>query len=172
MPFRCSEGRTAISTRYNAFATGVKYAHWEGDDVRCDLSATTEPHDLLAGLERLRLPHQLVQIMGFMIRYLDVVTGELRRKNLDDDGAIEPEIPRDTFDPKARVIKEHGPPIKIKVPPTQFNNVGTVLKSPWEFRRYGQSGIPVSDLFPHVRECVDDLCVIRSMVGEGVDHPR
>ncbi len=43
------------------------------------LAATTEPRDVLAGLERLRLPHQLVQIMGFMVRYLDVVTDELRR---------------------------------------------------------------------------------------------
>jgi cobalt/nickel transport system permease protein len=43
------------------------------------LAATTEPHHLLLGLERLRLPHQLVQIMGFMVRYLDVVTDEMRR---------------------------------------------------------------------------------------------
>ena len=43
------------------------------------LAATTEPHDLLRGLERLRLPQQLVQIMGFMVRYLDVVTDEMRR---------------------------------------------------------------------------------------------
>lgn len=46
------------------------------------LAATTEPHDLLAGLERLRLPHQLVQIMGFMVRYLDVVTDEMRRMRI------------------------------------------------------------------------------------------
>ncbi|MCW2835166.1 MAG: Cobalt transporter, inner rane subunit [Nocardioides sp.] len=43
------------------------------------LAATTEPRDLLAGLERLRVPSQLVQIMGFMVRYLDVVSDELRR---------------------------------------------------------------------------------------------
>lgn len=43
------------------------------------LAATTEPQDLLAGLERLRLPRQLVQIMAFMVRYLDVVTGEMQR---------------------------------------------------------------------------------------------
>ncbi|GAA5105446.1 cobalt ECF transporter T component CbiQ [Alloalcanivorax gelatiniphagus] len=43
------------------------------------LAATTEPRALLAGLERLRVPAQLVQIMGFMVRYLDVVTDELRR---------------------------------------------------------------------------------------------
>jgi cobalt/nickel transport system permease protein len=46
------------------------------------LAATTEPHDLLAGLERLRLPQQLVQIMAFMVRYLDVVTGEMHRMRI------------------------------------------------------------------------------------------
>jgi cobalt/nickel transport system permease protein len=43
------------------------------------LAATTEPQDLLRGLERLRMPSLIVQIMGFMIRYLDVVTGEMGR---------------------------------------------------------------------------------------------
>ncbi len=43
------------------------------------LAATTEPQELLLGLERVRLPQQLVQIMAFMVRYLDVVTGEMRR---------------------------------------------------------------------------------------------
>ena len=41
--------------------------------------ATTEPQDLLRGLQRLRMPDLVVQIMGFMIRYLDVVTAELGR---------------------------------------------------------------------------------------------
>jgi cobalt/nickel transport system permease protein len=43
------------------------------------LAATTEPHELLRGLERLRMPQLIVQIMGFMVRYLDVVTGEMGR---------------------------------------------------------------------------------------------
>jgi cobalt/nickel transport system permease protein len=43
------------------------------------LATTTEPREVVAGLERLRLPHQLVQIMGFMVRYLEVVTGEMAR---------------------------------------------------------------------------------------------
>jgi cobalt/nickel transport system permease protein len=43
------------------------------------VAATTEPQDLVAGLERLRLPRQLVQIMAFMVRYLEVVTGEMQR---------------------------------------------------------------------------------------------
>lgn len=76
----------------------------------------------------------------------------------------------DTFDPKPRLAREHGQPIKAKVQPTQFDNVGTVLKSPWEFRNYGRSGIPVSSLFPHVAQCVDDMAIIRSMVAEHSEH--
>src|SRR6266851_10131038 len=76
----------------------------------------------------------------------------------------------DTFDPKPRLAKEHGQPIKVKVEPTQFNNVGTVLQSPWKFKEYGTSGIPVSDLFPHVAQHVDDLCIIRSMVSDFSEH--
>jgi Protein of unknown function (DUF1501) len=76
----------------------------------------------------------------------------------------------DTFDPKPRLDREHGQPIRTRVEPTQFNNIGTVLKSPWRFRRYGQSGIPVSDLFPHVAACVDDLAIVRSMVSNFSEH--
>jgi hypothetical protein len=76
----------------------------------------------------------------------------------------------DTFDPKPRLIKEHGQPIKMKVPATQFDNVGNVLKSHWAFKQYGQSGIPVSDLFPNIATCVDDMAVIRSMVADFSEH--
>ena len=76
----------------------------------------------------------------------------------------------DTFDPKPRLDREHGQPIKVKTHPTQFNNIGAVLKSPWKFRRYGQSGIPVSDLFPRVARLVDDLAIIRSVVSNFSEH--
>ena len=76
----------------------------------------------------------------------------------------------DTFDPKPRLDREHGEPIKVKTHPTQFNNVGTVLKSPWKFRQHGESGIPVSSLFPRVAECVDDLAIVRSMVSNFSEH--
>ncbi|GAW52236.1 MULTISPECIES: cobalt ECF transporter T component CbiQ [unclassified Nocardioides] len=49
------------------------------------LAATTEPQELLRGLERLHLPNQLVQIMAFMVRYLDVVTGEMQRMKVARD---------------------------------------------------------------------------------------
>ncbi len=76
----------------------------------------------------------------------------------------------DTFDPKPRLTREHGKPISVKTHPTQFNNVGNVLGSPWKFRNRGASGIPVSDLFPRVGGMVDDLAIIRSMVSNFSEH--
>jgi hypothetical protein len=76
----------------------------------------------------------------------------------------------DTFDPKPRLAQEHGKPFGMKIEPTQFNDIGRTFKSPWEFRQYGKSGIPVSDLFPHIGGQVDELCIIRSMVSEFSEH--
>ncbi len=76
----------------------------------------------------------------------------------------------DTFDPKPRLTREHGQAMPGRVEPTQFNNVGRILQSPWRFQRYGQSGIEVSDLFPHVATCVDDLAVVRSMTSNFSEH--
>jgi len=76
----------------------------------------------------------------------------------------------DTFDPKPLLQKESGQPFKMKMEETQFNNNGNTLGSPWKFRNYGESGIPVSDLFPHVAQCVDDLCIIRSMTSQFSEH--
>jgi hypothetical protein len=76
----------------------------------------------------------------------------------------------DTFDPKPLLEKEHGQPFKMKMEPTQFNNNGNTFGSPWKFRRYGQSGLPVSDLFPRIGQCADDLCVVRSMASNFSEH--
>ncbi len=78
----------------------------------------------------------------------------------------------DTFDYKPILEKYHGrdPHSIFKVEPTQFNNVGKVMASPWKFRKYGQSGLWVSELFPHVAECIDELCIIRSMVSKFPEH--
>ncbi|MCC6492002.1 MAG: DUF1501 domain-containing protein, partial [Pirellulales bacterium] len=76
----------------------------------------------------------------------------------------------DTFDPKPRLNAEHGQPFKMKMEPTQFNNNGSTLGSPWKFARYGESGIPVSELFPHVAAHADDLAVVRSMTSEFSEH--
>ena len=44
------------------------------------------------------------------------------------------------------------------------------MKSPWAFKRYGQMGMPVSELFPNVAQHVDKMCFLRSMVADGLDH--
>jgi hypothetical protein len=79
----------------------------------------------------------------------------------------------DTFDPKPLLEKYHGQdPRKAigKLEPTQFANVGTVMKSHWKFSPRGKSGTPVSDLFPHMAEMVDEMAVIRSMVSKFPEH--
>ncbi|MEW4565500.1 DUF1501 domain-containing protein [Bremerella sp. JC770] len=78
----------------------------------------------------------------------------------------------DTFDPKPMLDQHNGkdPGRLFDVEPTQFNNNGTVLASPWKFKQHGESGIPVSSLFPHVAECVDELAVVRSMTSEFPEH--
>jgi hypothetical protein len=76
----------------------------------------------------------------------------------------------DTFDPKPRLTAENGKPFAMKMEPTQFNNNGNTLGSPWEFKQYGQSGTPVSALFPHMAQCVDDLAIVRSMTSDFSEH--
>jgi hypothetical protein len=81
----------------------------------------------------------------------------------------------DTFDPKPMLTKYNG---KAMPGPDQTVvgggiklHLGTVMKSPFGFRKYGQSGIKVSDLFPKLGECIDDVCVIRSMYTDIPNHP-
>jgi hypothetical protein len=76
----------------------------------------------------------------------------------------------DTFDPKPRLTKENGQPFKMKIEPTQFNNIGNTLASPWKFKQHGRSGIPISVLFPNVAKHADDLAVIRSMTSNFSEH--
>ena len=76
----------------------------------------------------------------------------------------------DTFDPKPLLDRDHGKPPPFALPRVKFAQTGNLLKSPWKCKPYGQSGLPVSDLFPHVAKHVDDLCVIRSMHGTNPAH--
>jgi hypothetical protein len=77
----------------------------------------------------------------------------------------------DTFDPKPYLDANDGKPLPIKQPLTfAAGKTGGLMKSPWKFKNCGQSGCPSAICSPKIRECADDLCVVRSMVGEGVDH--
>ncbi len=77
----------------------------------------------------------------------------------------------DTFDPKPMLTKYHGQPLsgkgRIRV---RQGYPGPLMKSPFKFKKYGQSGIEVSELFPHVGSMVDDLAFIRSAQGRSNDH--
>jgi hypothetical protein len=78
----------------------------------------------------------------------------------------------DTFDPKPELTKRHGQPAEWKSDPLS-QAIGADRKwlgSPWRFQERGESGLWVSDLFPHVARVADELCVIRSLVGETPLH--
>jgi hypothetical protein len=76
----------------------------------------------------------------------------------------------DTFDYKPELIKHHGQPLPFEKPRIQFAQTGNLLRSPWKFRQYGQCGAWVSDLFPHVGRCADDITFIRSIHGSNEAH--
>ena len=78
----------------------------------------------------------------------------------------------DTFDYKPLLAKYHGrdPQSVFQVEPTQFDNVGKVMATPWKFQRHGECGLWVSELFPHIAACADDLTVIRSLVSRFSEH--
>ena len=79
----------------------------------------------------------------------------------------------DTFDYKPELQRQDGQtlPASVNTGRNEFNrNLGTIMKSPWTFRQYGESGRWVSDLFAHVGRHADDLCLIRSMYSTNNAH--
>ena len=76
----------------------------------------------------------------------------------------------DTFDYKPLLIRDHGKPLPFARPKVVSSETFNLLKSPWDFKQYGQSGAWVSDLFPETAKMVDDLCFIRSMWGSNSRH--
>jgi len=75
----------------------------------------------------------------------------------------------DTFDPKPMLTKYHGKPLPGEIPEHE-RKTGNLMQSPFSFKKYGQSGIEVSEVFPQVGECVDDMCLIRSMYTDIPNH--
>ena len=75
----------------------------------------------------------------------------------------------DSFDPKPMLDKYHGQPLPGGTVATE-RKTGMLLKSPFTFKKYGQSGIEVSELFPNVGECADDICFVRSVYTDIPNH--
>lgn len=80
----------------------------------------------------------------------------------------------DTFDPKPELTRLHGQnvpeSIARQVPQIARAPLHNLLASPWKFQRAGESGLEISELFPHVATCADDLCVIRSCRHDSPIH--
>ncbi|MBK5257269.1 MAG: DUF1501 domain-containing protein [Vicinamibacteria bacterium] len=75
----------------------------------------------------------------------------------------------DSFDPKPMLDKFHGQPLPGGTLATE-RKTGALMRSPFTFKKYGQSGIEVSELFPHVGSCVDDICFVRSVHTDIPNH--
>jgi len=75
----------------------------------------------------------------------------------------------DSFDPKPLLTEYHGKPLPGRSPETE-NMTGGAFASPFKFKPYGESGIEVSELFPHIGQVVDKMCLIRSMHTDSVTH--
>jgi hypothetical protein len=76
----------------------------------------------------------------------------------------------DTFDYKPALQRDDGKPLPFPKPRVTFAPTGNLLGSPWKFQKHGESGIEVSELFPHVARCVDDLCILNSVHGTNSAH--
>ena len=75
----------------------------------------------------------------------------------------------DTFDPKPELTRRGGEMLPFDNLQTE-RKTGVALPSPFEFKRHGQCGMPVSEIFPHLSKCVDKMAVIRSMHAELPSH--
>ncbi len=77
----------------------------------------------------------------------------------------------DSFDPKPKLFNDHGKTVSVNEFQGKPGAYSMFLKTPqWPFKPHGKCGTEVSDLFPHIAECVDDLCVIRSMKSDHTNH--
>jgi len=75
----------------------------------------------------------------------------------------------DTFDPKPKLAEYAGKELPVPNLKTE-RKTGAALPSPFSFKKYGESGIEVSELFKHTAESIDDICVIRSMHADVPNH--
>ena len=76
----------------------------------------------------------------------------------------------DLFDPKPMLDRDHGKPLPFEERGVQFAKRGNLMRSPWRFRQTGESGIPMSELWQHLPEVADELCMIHSVCDTNVAH--
>lgn len=76
----------------------------------------------------------------------------------------------DLLDPKPRLMTDNGQPLPFEKPKLERAKTGNLLASPWRFSKHGESGIEVSELLPGLASRIDDVCLIRSMVADNINH--
>jgi hypothetical protein len=78
----------------------------------------------------------------------------------------------DLFDPKPRLTKDNGRPLPFEKPKLARTTTENLFGSPFPFHKRGQSGIEVTSLLPEIGGCIDDICVIRSLYADNINHPN
>jgi hypothetical protein len=78
----------------------------------------------------------------------------------------------DLFDPKPRLTRDHGKPLPFEKPKLARTTTENLMASPFPFNRCGRSGIDVSSLLPEIGSSIDDICVIRSLLADNINHPN
>src|SRR5262249_27977014 len=76
----------------------------------------------------------------------------------------------DTFDPKPDLTRHHGKPMNKGKVDVFFGNPGNLMASPYKFKKHGQCGTEVSELYPRLAQKVDDLCLLRSVYTTSNNH--
>ena len=78
----------------------------------------------------------------------------------------------DSFDPKPRLTQDANKDVPFNIERTQFNSNGKLMPTHWEFKPRGESGLEISELFPHIAQCADDIAVVRSMTADFSEHAQ
>ncbi len=78
----------------------------------------------------------------------------------------------DTFDPKPALARDEGKTLPIGFVKGFLDPNANLLASPFTFNKHGQSGLEISEIFPEIGKCADDLCLVRSMHTNGQDHTQ
>jgi hypothetical protein len=76
----------------------------------------------------------------------------------------------DLLDPKPRLVRDTGKPLPFAMPALMRTKTGNLMGSSYKFKKHGQCGTEVSELLPNIASCVDDICVVRSMVADNINH--
>ena len=131
---------------FGAVALAALGSTWHGDPACAEISSSLMP----------KAPHFPPRAKNVIFLYMDGGPSQV-----------------DTFDYKPLLKEKHGQdPYQAmgKLEPTQFNNIGKVMQSPWKFARRGESGNWVSELFPHVATQIDKLAFVKAMTSKFSEH--